>query len=237
MPPEDPQTDRSTPEAPPPSRADRLVAGRSGSGAGRWWLIGGGAVVVIAAVLAFVLLRGGGSGGPAPITPSPIPSRAAFTFPAPKVSAVSMGKGGVDQAGTIAAKVQLALSDYYDFAFLDPGSWAGTTPEQAWAAFSSGSVQAAKDDATSLTLAAGGGKIADLKVANSALEVKILFDAHGQPLEAIATVSFQATGTMKDGATLQVDSRGSYLLHAEGGTWRITGFPRVTTTLDAPAGG
>lgn len=192
--------------------------------------------MVIAVVVAFVVVRGRGGGGPGPILPSPLPSRAAFTFPTPSVSAVSMGDAKSNGAETVAAKVQLTLSDYYDFAFLDPSSWTGTTPAEAWAQFSSGAVASAKQDEASLTLSAAGGKIADLKVSSSSMRIKILFDAHGKALEAIATVSFQAGGTMKDGSAVQVVSTGSYLLRESGGKWLITGFPHVTTTVDAPAG-
>lgn len=199
----------------------------------RWVLVGAGVLVVAAVVIALVAM-GGGSPGNSPAG-APPPSRAAFTFPLDKVSSVRVAAHGpTTSAQDVAAAVQSRLSDMYGTAFLDPRSWAGATPATLWQTFAPATRARAQGDAAAFTLK-GIGKVQDLKVTTSSLDVEVLYDPSGRPSAAIATVEFEASGQTGGGAPVNVVSTAHLLLRPASGQWFISGYPSASTRI-APQG-
>ena len=211
------------------TRAERLASGR-GRGA---LLATAAAAVVIAAVALLVLSRshGGPRGGASPTAPT-----VAFSFPAPAARGQLLGGASADAlARPIANGVAQTLGRFYELAFFDAAAWSGPPPAAAWAAFAPSAAGRARQDAAGLTLAGAGERIGTLRPASSSLAVRVLFDPKRRPIAVIATVSFVARGTLARGGSVEVTSRGSYLMEQVGGRWLIAGYPGVRTEVVAPA--
>ena len=70
----------------------------------------------------------------------------------------------------------------------------------------------------------------------SRLSVNVLLDPSLNPMAAVATVTFRATGTLDNGDLLEVTSSAKLLFRFQGGRWLIVGYPQATTSLrETPA--
>src|SRR4029077_4992015 len=143
------------------------------------------------------------AGSPATSAPA-TPPRVPFRFPLGTVTSTSLsGREATKAADTAADGVESALSTFYDQAFVDPAAWTSGAPAAAWKMFSADVVGRAKKDAGSLTLGPVEGLDA-LDGGRSLLGVRVLLDPSLHATAAVGTVTFDATGTLKDGATLTV---------------------------------
>ena len=93
----------------------------------------------------------------------------------------------------------------------------------------------AQQDAASLTLGAQAPTLTHLEVTDSSLSIRFLVDPRGGLSIAAADVRFTATGALKDGQSLQVTNRASFLLRQVSGQWVIVGYPLASTELRSKA--
>jgi hypothetical protein len=196
-------------------------------------------LLVVAAVVGFVLLGGGGSPiGPSPTplpTSPPAPPREAFVFPLDRTTATSTGRRNNAGARTAATRIQATLSGFYDAAFMDPENRKRGLPAGAWDGFAPRVRERARSDAEALTLGTSGPSITDLSVTEASLSVRVLLDPRGRPHAAVATVRFDAEGTLQTGESVVVSNRASFLLEPDGDTWLVVGYPRAETEVESVA--
>ena len=203
-----------------------------------------GVVAVVGVSIVVVLARGGreaaapgstpsssGSGSP---SPSPTP-RSLFTFPPPEIEGLRVlrGGGGLVRSQEPAALIQTILSRFYDQTFLEPETWLGGIPTEAWAAFDESIRDQALEDAASLALGDAVPGLADLGVTRATLSIHVLLDADDKPEAAVADIVFDATGTLSDGGQVTVTNRAEFLLRPIADTWLIVGYPKATTKVTA----
>ena len=159
------------------------------------------------------------------------PPRVAFTFPSLDIVGMAVGGGGRSLAVEPAQLIQAALSQYYDQAFLDPGSWTGGVPDAAWSVFDESVRDQAKKDESSLALGAAIPDLASLGVTKAKLTVHVLLDAKDNPAAAVADVVFLAAGAASDGGQVTVTNRATFLFRLFGKEWLIVGYPKTTTSV------
>jgi hypothetical protein len=207
----------------------------------QWWAarIGAGVVLlVLIAVGGLALLGGGGAPGPAgppPATSPPAPPRTEFVFPLVKTGAVATGRRNNTAARTAATRIQTALSRFYDAAFMDPETWKNGLAAEAWDAFAEPLREQAMSDAASLTLGDAESSVDQLSVTEASLSVRLLLDPRGRPRAAVATVVFDASGTLSGGEAVLVSNRASFLLEPEGSRWLVVGYPTARTEVNTPS--
>jgi hypothetical protein len=183
--------------------------------------------LVAIGVLGFLLFRGGGpaaiiGGGPDDTIP-------AFSFAQGKTSAVAVKdekkKAVPESATTAASEVKTAMTTLYTEAFLDPANWRDGSYDEVWPVFFDNAIGPAQQDASTLTVGAGGGdtftKIAEPK---GRLNVKVLLNDKDQVATAVAIVRFSAVGTRSDGKLTVFHSSGQYFLRPGGDGWQVYSF-------------
>jgi hypothetical protein len=194
-------------------------------------------MLALITVSAFVLLGGGVSPGPSqpPLSTSPpAPPREAFVFPLEKTTATSTGRRNDAATRTAATRIQTTLSAFYDAAFMDPRNRTQTLPVEAWNAFAGQVRKKARSDAAALTLGETGPGIDELSVTDASLSVRVLLDPRGRPRAAVATVKFDASGTLRTGEAVLVSNRASFLLEPDGTRWLVVGYPSAKTDVETP---
>jgi hypothetical protein len=192
-------------------------------------------MLALITVSVFVLLGGGVIPGPSqPPASPPVPPREAFVFPLEKTTATSTGKRNDAAARTAATRIQTTLSAFYDAAFMDPRNRAQTLPLAAWNAFARQVRKKARSDAAALTLGETGSSIDELSVTDATLSVRVLLDPRGRPRAAVATVAFDASGTLTSGEAVLVSNRASFLLEPDGTRWLVVGYPSAKTDVETP---
>jgi hypothetical protein len=118
---------------------------------------------------------------------------------------------------------------------MDPRNRERGLPAQAWNAFAKGLRKRARSDATALTLGRSGPSIEELSVTEASLSVRVLLDPRGRPEAALATVAFDASGTLGSGEAVLVSNRASFLLEPAGARWLVVGYPSARTEVETPA--
>jgi hypothetical protein len=194
-------------------------------------------MLALITVSAFVLLGGGSAPGPSQppaSTSPPVPPREAFVFPLEKTTATSTGRRNNAAARTAATRIQTTLSAFYDAAFMDPTNRAQTLPPEVWNAFARQVRDKARSDAAALTLGETGPSIDELSVTDASLFVRVLLDPRGRPRAAVATVAFDASGTLRSGEAVLVSNRASFLLEPDGTRWLVVGYPSAKTEVETP---
>jgi hypothetical protein len=194
-------------------------------------------VLVVVGVVGFVLFgRGGGS----IFTPhDKIPS---FTFAQRTIKAESVTAARAkppESAKTAAANVTSTLQTLYTEGFLDPGNWRDGSYDEVWPVFTDDAEAAAQRDQSTLTVgSAGGDTFTKIAEPEGHVEVHVLLNKQDQVATAVALVTFEATGTRKDGKLTHFQSTGQYFLRHVGGGWRIYAFDvhRDDTVTSPPAG-
>jgi len=219
-----------------PGRASRS---RGQSGAGRFRAVWIGAVIVllglIAGFIVVLLNRGGGprtSASASSSTPSAGP-RVPLVLRLSRTSSVTTAKRNPDAASNAAAGIQTTLSAFYDAAFMDPKTRKDLPPD-AWNAFAESLRKRAREDAVSLTLGDTGQSIKSLSVSQAGLSVRLLLDPKGRPQAAVATVVFDASGTLTGGEQVIVSNRARFLLRPFGKDWLVVGYPSAETSVESP---
>ena len=190
-------------------------------------------------VVLLITLRGGAvpvlGGGPDETTPP-------FDFTVKGARAVATSTGSDDNAldasaQQVAEAVTPTIDDLYTFAFLDPSNWHDGEYDEAFDTFADGAQQTARSSADVLTLGAGAGDVfKSVEPRKSTLAYQVLFDKHGNPHTAVATVVFRALGQQKDGTYLAILSQGTLFLRDVDG-WKITAFDvtRGDTQTEPPS--
>jgi hypothetical protein len=183
--------------------------------------------LVVIGVLGFVLFGGGGAGGVLG-GDGPDDTIPAFDFRVGKTSAVSVTadkEKTPKTAQTAAADITSALDALYTEAFLDPANWRDGSYDEVWPVFADSAEGAAQQNATTLTVGAGGAntfeKIADPK---GRIQVKVLLNERDEIATAVAIVRFSAVGTRKDGKLTLFRSAGQYFMQPGGDGWQVYSF-------------
>jgi hypothetical protein len=156
-------------------------------------------------------------------------------FPLDRTGAIATGRRNNAAARTAATRIQTTLSAFYDAAFMDPQTWKQGLSESAWDAFAEQVQEQAKSDAGSLTLGETGSSIDQLSVTEASLSVRVLLDPRGRPHAAVATVVFDASGTLSSGEAVLVSNRASFLLEPHGAKWLVVGYPSARTDVETPS--
>lgn len=193
-------------------------------------------LVVIAAAALITIKALGGKGGhgstPRAHVPSPPPATV-FSFQNVKVVPDRVDARTSRDAATPAAQdVQNALLAFYERAFVDPHTWARGVPADAWNVFATSDRARARGDAASLALGNQLPTLRSMSVVTSDLTIHVLLDQSGHAAAAVATVTFQSTGTLADGRTVQVDNEASFLFRRLQQAWLITGYPQAKTSVE-----
>ncbi len=220
-----------------PSHPDRSLRLRN-------WVVGCLVLLALAGgVTAFLLTRHhpvahpGAHGSPSP-SPSPIPPAEAFAFTTTTTDVVGVTSAGKPAAEALAATIRTSLTSFYQQAFATPSTWTKGVPASAWDVFASPVRPQAERDASSLALGRQAPGLVRLHVGEATLTVHVLVDGTGHPVSAFADVSVQATGSLKDGTTVEVTNTATLLFRRLDQAWVITGYPvaktTVTSTLPAP---
>lgn len=202
----------------------------------RWpLLVAIAVIVVVGLVVAGFALRTNTS---APGTGQAVAPATPFELTLTGYRGAFTGKAQPAAVHSVAKSVRSTLRSFYAGAFLTPAAWAGTPPAATWDAFAATSRPAAQADAGSLTIERRVGGISSLRAGRSTVRVVVLVDSKGNPVSAIASTSFSASGTLTSGGTVDVSQSGRFVLQPVGGRWLITGYPKVTTRVHAtPASG
>jgi hypothetical protein len=154
------------------------------------------------------------------------------------VTSIPLSSGGSapsGEASQAAHDIAASLSGFYDAGFVDPAAWGKPLPAAAWAPFAADVRAQAEKDVQTLTLGSTGAQLRSLTVIGSSIQVRVLFDPSGHPNTAVAALTFEALGVLKDGQDIDVTSEGSFLLQPEKGAWVITAYPSVQTTVQPAA--
>jgi hypothetical protein len=85
-----------------------------------------------------------------------------------------------------------------------------------------------------LTLGEAGSSIDQLSVTEASLSVRVLLDPRGRPRAAVATVVFDASGTLSSGEAVLVSNRASFLMEPDGTRWVVVGYPTARTKVETP---
>jgi hypothetical protein len=194
-----------------------------------WGLaIAGVAAIAVALVLAFT-----GNGGPLQRVIGQEPARTPFAFGAPTIRLSplvgSPSKGAADEA---AEQIREQLSAFYDAAFLNPDTWAEGAPDDIWEGFTQDAAAKAQADPLALTLGPQP-RLERLGAGPSTLSMNVLFDAKKGPYAIFAAVTFKAAGTLRDGSTLEVVSRATFLFRVISGDWLVAGVPKAHVEMDS----
>jgi hypothetical protein len=204
----------------------------------RAWLATALLALVVAGVGVWLATRGSSppqadGPGPRPSATTTVPGRPLFFFPIDLRHPAATGKD--KQAASDDATVAIAarLSTFYDTVFANPETWANGVPDGAWSLFDRSVADRAKKDADAFTLGDRATGLAELKVKDATLAVKVLLDPSGQADAAIAEVEFVAVGTMQDGQKIDITNHVSFLLQPEGGQWAVVGYPSASTDVQA----
>jgi hypothetical protein len=170
--------------------------------------------------------------GVGPTTTPTIPARPPFFFPIKAEAPATTGKARPAAARDASIEIGARLSTFYDTVFMDPATWTGGVPDDAWKVFDPSIVDRARADAEAFTMGGRAGGLATLSVTTSNLAVKVLLDPAGNPSTAVAEVDFVATGMTKDGQEVTVTNHVSFLLRPSRGLWVVFGYPSASTEVE-----
>ncbi|GBC86536.1 hypothetical protein HRbin12_00529 [bacterium HR12] len=187
-------------------------------------------IVLALAGVGLVLLLARGDGGGIPIIgggrSEEVPP---FDFVVRKARAVPTAEGAdakalAKEAEAVADELTPILDELFTTAFLDPAAWRDGDYEAVWARFSDDARAAAEESVETLTLGRAAGETFDaVTPKRGTLGFEVLFDPDGDPISAVASFSFSATGVRTDGTATRILSSGQ-LFFGNPGHWRITAF-------------
>jgi hypothetical protein len=224
--------------------------GSGGSGRSRLWFPLRLAVAIVILGLIVVGLkvlssspRSRPSGSLGPVgqpTPGSIPSPTpapTFAFAGRSVQSLALKQQTSRAAVSAAAQsVDTLLATFYLRTFLEPSAWSGGPPDEAWNLFLPSLRDRVRGQPGTFGLGDTGPDVKTLEATDSNLILRVLLDGSGHARAVFASVRFDATGTLKDGQTLDVANQATYLFRLTGKNWLISAYPSVRTTLDsAPA--
>lgn len=225
------------PAAPEASRSASAPRSHRSTRGGVPWPELAALAVLLAAIVVPVVLLGGPSQTTAGSAPSPVGvPRTVFQFDPPPVSISALGPNqAAPAAGAAAESIRSALSTFYDQAFVNPATWTRGVPSAAWDLFTPDLRARAEQDVSSLGLGAQVPTLSSLSVTQASLSVRVLVDPRGA-IEAVGVeVRFVAGGELKDGRSLQLTNKASFLFQQVSGRWLIVGYPLASTEVNAVA--
>ncbi len=187
-------------------------------------------VLIGVAAALFFALRGGASGGAIPFIggkEEPVPK---FDFkvanPAIEATGESTDPASLEGPAEKVSKAVVPVMDQlYTSAFLNPNDWKHGDYDSVWELFDEGAVDAAQQQVATLTLGENAGDVfSSVEPDVGKMKARVLFDAEGKPVSAVALVDFRALGANTDGTYTEVVSRGQYFLRDTGDGWKIYSF-------------
>jgi hypothetical protein len=185
-------------------------------------------VIVLVGVGVFFLLTNRSDGGQGPLVtpPTTVP---AFNFKVTKTEVFPTNatdpKKLQGATSSVAKTVSAALSDMYQWAYLDPSNRSDGSYDEVWNYFTEPIAAKARADESTLTLGANAGdEFSDVQPGRGAMQVEVLTDKKNKPSTAVAIVKFTAHATGTDNAATTIVSGGQYFLQPAAGGWRVTGY-------------
>jgi hypothetical protein len=186
-------------------------------------------LLVAVVIILLVLPRGDGTGRP-PGEETPV---VAFTRSV-SVVALKQPEAAARQANVEA--VATMVRDFYQSAFVDPKKWGDGTFPDLKALFSDEAQAAFTKDVASLTIGQARTQLKFVDPRASTLGVTVFFDTKAAPTFAVAAVSFNARGTLKQsGPPLLIKQKASFYMERSGDKWLITAFDAEQTQETPPS--
>lgn len=167
--------------------------------------------VVLSAL--FSACTGGGGRGPA----------ATLRFD-PEVEIIAASGEAPASARAEADRIVGLLTEWYQQAFLEPKGWENADPIVK--NFVGEAKSRIRKELASVTIGEGRADVVSVTPLDTDLNVTLFVDGAGEPSYAIASVVFDANGTVKrkGGLPLHIVQRGTYYLRREAGDWKIFAY-------------
>jgi len=130
------------------------------------------------------------------------------------------------------------LALLYSKGFLDPVDWRSGDYAAVYDLFDQASTPDAKAGEEVLTAGAqAGATYEDIQPGFAHLNIKLMTDAKGEPINAVGIAEFHAVATGKDGQPTTLISKGQFFLNPVGKGWEIYAFDvdRTDQPGDDPA--
>lgn len=198
--------------------------------------IGIGVAVAVLAGAVFALTRGGaGTGSDEPL---------AVDFEIGRANGISSladvpNREYDDDAARIAGNLAAFFSRFYEQGFLVAANNGAAEYGAALGSFAPEALEDARAQLQVLTLGDLGPTFSSVAPLPGTIRVRVLFDADGAAMLAVASVFFQATATPADGSTpVTIASGGEFFLEPDASAWKIVAFSvnRNDSTAPAPTG-
>jgi hypothetical protein len=174
-------------------------------------------LIVVVVIILLVLPRGDGGGGGGEKTP-----QVAFTR---TVNIVGLKTPDAATRQSNVDSVTKMVTDFYQAAFVDPKKWGDGTFPDLKALFSEEAQTTFTKQISALTIGPAREQLKSVKPGASTLGVSVFFDTKGVPTFAVAAVTFNGRGTLKEsGPPLLIKQKASFYMERSGDTWLITAF-------------
>lgn len=133
----------------------------------------------------------------------------------------SGGSGGSNGSDGVVAM----LTDWYQRAFVDPAAWGDGRFSFVADHFTGQAKTKVLSEIESVSIGSARTRVESVRPDPATVALTVYVDATGSPLYAIATVTFAAQATMKDGSPpLSIAQSGVYYLRREGSDWKIFSY-------------
>jgi hypothetical protein len=137
------------------------------------------------------------------------------------------------QAERAVEDIRLQVQDLYLAGFLDPERWQDGEFPDAFGNFDEGAAARARNDLNALTLGDTADEMEWVEPKIGRASIVFLLDQGNRPVTAVAGVVFRATGHLKDGGTVAIESGADLFLRPIDGVWRIFSYT-ASTTVEPP---
>ncbi len=137
------------------------------------------------------------------------------------------------QAERAVEDIRLQVEDLLLAGFLDPERWKDGEFPDAFGSFDEAAAGRAREDLNALTLGAAAGKMEWVEPKIGRASIVFLLDEGNRPVTAVAGVVFRATGHLKDGGTVAIESGADLFLRPIDGVWKVFSYT-ASTTVEPP---
>jgi hypothetical protein len=184
------------------------------------------AVLGVVALAVVLLTRGGGGPGS---KDNPIPTLA-FVATTKHINQSKPASEAVKKAESDA--IVKLFTDYYQEAYVDPRKWGDGKFEDLQDLFVATAKTSFPRDLESLTIGQSYSVLNRVDLKTNTLAVSIYYDTKSAPTIAVATIRFQAVGTLKKaGPKLMIDQTATFYLQKQGDSWKITSYDTKATQV------
>ncbi|MGH2830072.1 MAG: hypothetical protein ACRDJM_06270 [Actinomycetota bacterium] len=135
-----------------------------------------------------------------------------------------------------ARSIVQTFTAWYQGAFVDPAGWDDPKFPDVVRLFTGDAGERVRTELDSVTIGASRKELRSVTPGPSTIAVTLYVDSDGAPSYAIADVSFQASGTLKQaGPPLRIVQKGVYYLRrGQGGAWKVFSYQARADQAQAP---